>query len=130
MGYETIVVDTWGLYSISDVVKTSGGVSKIKVVVEGNQTNQMVGVFYVVCDEHCLFGYAHHRLDGPALIGPYGIGFYINDNPYRYTEAYCRVAGMSDEETLVWIFRFGEELPMTPERYYGEDWESIPVDQL
>lgn len=76
----------------------------------------------------------YHRTDGPAYIdyegGKGSIGFWLNGIAYFSTKQYCEAAGMSKEDTLMWALRFGDDLPWTIEDYYGENWESIPMDQL
>lgn len=81
-----------------------------------------------------LYYYNHgwHRTDGPAYIDidDERVWFYVNGCRYVHTKTFCEVSGMSKEETLLWVLRFGDELPMTCEEYYGQNWESIPMDQL
>ena len=77
-------------------------------------------------------GYSYHRLDGPACIELHRneIMFMIKDKHFNKTQIYCKAAEMSDEETLMWVLRFGDELPKTCEGFYGEDWQSMSLDQF
>ena len=77
--------------------------------------------------------YNTHRVDGPAVIDMDECGdidFWVNGVVYYSTELYCQAAGMSDEETFMWVLRFGDKLPTTCSEFYGEGWESIPFDQF
>lgn len=78
----------------------------------------------------------YHRTDGPAVIeldmddvAGY-IDFWVNGSVYYSTKQYCEAAGMSDEDTFMWVLRFGDDLPQTAAEFYGENWKSIPMDQL
>lgn len=70
-----------------------------------------------------------HRIDGPAMIDfHYGeIGFWINDMIYGRTTEYCKAAGMSDEETFMWVLRFGDRLPTTIAEYYDSN---VTIDDV
>ena len=65
-------------------------------------------------------GYYEHRVDGPSWI-LYGgdIMFCVRGQDHINTVEYCRAAGMSDEETLMWVLQFGEKLPTTIDGFYG-----------
>ena len=73
-----------------------------------------------------------HRIDGPAHISrTYNdIGFYIDDVKYSCTVDYCTDAGMTGEETLLWVLKYGEWLPYTIDGFYGEDWQLISVENF
>ena len=87
-------------------------------------------VMYIVRDNKFYGGYSYHRPDGPCIITGKVVMFFVEDLQYEYTKLYCEAAGMSDEETFMWVLRFGERLPRTFIEYYGDELESIPVDQL
>lgn len=104
-----------------------------KISIEGKLVRRL-------SDEYAVFtvgsglgsGGAYHRLDGPALINIRykSIDFYIFDDRYSITEEYCRAAGMSDEDTFMWLLRFGDVLPDTIEGFYGEDWKDMALEEF
>ena len=123
MGYVT--VHMVGVGGVLEYVRGKVDGERYKFVWDGDK------VIYVVCCRNSFCGYAIHRLDGPSVIVPPSyVRFNINDIEYMYTRHYCKDAGMSDEETFMWVLRFGDELPTTIEGFYGEDWCSIGFDQL
>ena len=75
-----------------------------------------------------VFGRSH----GPARINfKNGIINFVHMRVlYIHTRNYCEDVGMSGEETLMWVLRFGERLPDTIEGFYGESWESMPLEEF
>ena len=73
-----------------------------------------------------------HRIDGPAFIDLQVnyVSFYIHGKNYDSTKEFCNKAGMSDEDTLMWVLKYGDSLPYAIEDFYGADWRSIPMHQL
>ena len=73
-----------------------------------------------------------HRTDGPAYIDVdfESVDFWVNGVVHYSTELYCKVAGMSDEETFMWVLRFGDFLPNTCEEYYGAGWKDMALEDF
>lgn len=89
-------------------------------------------IYYTIGCSFSIGGYAFHRQDGPSRIfrDTGSILFNVHDRFYTYTEEYCRAAGMSDEDTFMWLLRFGDRLPETIEEFYGEGWEDMAVEEF
>lgn len=89
-------------------------------------------VTYTIGNTPAYMHYSFHRVDGPACIelDDNIIMFYITDRGYYMTTSFCEAAGMSEEETFMWVLRFGDMLPKTCEEYYGENWRSMSLDEF
>lgn len=106
--------------------------------VEGNMVRTISNSKCDRCVEYTIgkisasMGYAHHRIDGPAYIDidDMNITFSIYDEHYYDTKQFCKAAGMSDEETFMWLLKFGDELPLTIDGFYGEGWESMSLEDF
>lgn len=66
----------------------------------------------LVCDcGHHPLNY-FHRTDGHAVeLSTGAIFFYVNNEMELTTKQYCEAAGMSGEETLYWVLKYGDVLP-------------------
>lgn len=73
-----------------------------------------------------------HRNSGPAYIDieEQQIFFCINGRIFSNTQVFCNSAGMSGEETLMWVLQFGDKLPTTIKGFYGENWKDMTLDQF
>lgn len=89
-------------------------------------------VTYTIGNTPAYMHYSFHRVDGPACIELDNdmIMFYITDRGFHMTTSFCEAAGMSEEETFMWVLRFGDELPTTIGEYYGENWRSMSLDEF
>ena len=81
-------------------------------------------------DIRYVYKHEWHKIDGPAYIELQQniISFNVQGQSYLSTQEYCKAAGMSDEETLMWVLRYGEKLPDTIEGFYGDGWQSMSID--
>lgn len=89
-------------------------------------------VSYIVKSQLEEDGFAYHRVDGPARVYSYGyISFWVNGvGRFFNTTEYCKAAGMSDEETFMWVLRFGDELPHNCEGFYGKSWAQLSFEEI
>lgn len=53
-----------------------------------------------------------HKVGGPAVIhASGGIEFFYRGRLFNTTMAYCKACGFDEQETLLWVLRYGENLP-------------------
>ncbi len=53
-----------------------------------------------------------HREDGPAFHCVSGlIMWFLFDRRIYYTQEYCEECGFSEEETIIWLLKYGNTLP-------------------
>lgn len=76
----------------------------------------VVSYFYRCKDG--MFSYS--RSDGPAIINCVldTICFIYMNQMYNRTEDFCRAVGMSKEETLMWVLKCGNFLPVSASEFY------------
>lgn len=121
MEYQTIYINS-GNYESEYIMKEFGACTRVVV---DNDTTWWCVMY--------TFGtgvrYEHHRLDGPAMIFNSGsIAFYVRNEWFVRTDAFCEAAGMSDEDTFIWTLRFGDDLPDTCAAYYGDAWKDMAME--
>ncbi len=60
-----------------------------------------------------LFDTLHHRIDGPAMIGSKYVAWFLYGDEIRKTRTFCIRLNMSDEDTCLWLLKYGETLPIS-----------------
>lgn len=73
-----------------------------------------------------------HRIGAPAYIDLHSksVGFYVSGIRYLQTFKYCKACKMSDEDSFIWVLKYGDILPETIEEFYGFDCNNLTIDDF
>ncbi len=52
-----------------------------------------------------------HRIGKPAVMTPTNVWWYINGDHEYETERYCELCEFDKETTVLWLLKYGEQLP-------------------
>lgn len=90
--------------------------------------NQTIGtIHYYSFYDHFIRGWACNRRGAPAIIDLKHdiVQFVIAGERFTDTVEFCEKSNMSQEETFLWVLKYGETLPTTCQEFYGNGYTHI-----